>query len=127
MAPPWPRLTWALPWDAVPMFLARPPRFGCWETIYLACRGLFNLPRQTVHVIRQNLFWSLIFNSIGIGLAVTGRLNPIWASAAMMLSSFLVIANSLRLGTTNQTEIWGDADSNPANQDRSNWRTGQEM
>ncbi len=53
--------------------------------------------RRSVAVIRQNLFWSLVYNTLGIGLAATGRLNPIWAAAAMVLSSLLVVANSLRL------------------------------
>ncbi len=55
------------------------------------------LAHRTVRIIRQNLFWSLAYNVFGIGLAVSGRLNPIWASAAMMLSSFFVVGNSLRL------------------------------
>ena len=57
------------------------------------------LAHRTVGVIRQNLFWTFAYNTLGIGLAVTGRLNPIWASAAMMLSSFFVVGNSLRLGS----------------------------
>jgi cation transport ATPase len=56
------------------------------------------LAQQTVRVIRQNLFWAFVFNVAGMGLAVSGHLNPIWASAAMMVSSFLVIGNCARLG-----------------------------
>ena len=55
------------------------------------------LARQTVRVIRQNLFWAFIYNVGGIGLAVSGQLNPVWAGAAMVASSLLVITNSLRL------------------------------
>lgn len=55
------------------------------------------LARQTMRVVRQNLFWAFAYNSAGIVLAATGRLNPIWAAAAMGLSSILVIGNSLRL------------------------------
>lgn len=58
-----------------------------------------SLARQTVRIIRQNLFWAFIYNIFGIGLAVSGRLNPIWAGVAMVASSFLVIMNSLRLNT----------------------------
>ena len=58
-----------------------------------------SLARQTVRIIRQNLFWAFIYNIIGIGLAVSGRLNPIWAGVAMVASSFLVITNSLRLNS----------------------------
>jgi P-type E1-E2 ATPase len=55
------------------------------------------LARRTVRVIRQNLFWAMAYNILGIGLACTGRLNPVWAALAMTLSGGLVLANSLRL------------------------------
>jgi heavy metal translocating P-type ATPase len=55
------------------------------------------LARQTVRVIRQNLLWAFVYNVAGIALACTGRLNPTLAALAMALSSFLVVANSLRL------------------------------
>ena len=55
------------------------------------------LARLTSRVVKQNLFWAFAYNCIGIGLAVTGRLNPIWAALAMAVSSLLVITNSLRL------------------------------
>lgn len=58
-----------------------------------------SLARQTVRIIRQNLFWAFIYNIVGIGLAVSGHLNPIWAGVAMVASSFLVITNSLRLNS----------------------------
>jgi heavy metal translocating P-type ATPase len=55
------------------------------------------LARQTVTVIRQNLFWSFAYNVAGIALAATGRLNPVWAAAAMAAGGISVVANSLRL------------------------------
>jgi len=56
-----------------------------------------DLARQTMRIVRQNLFWAFAYNTAGIALAATGRLNPIWAAAAMGASSILVIGNSLRL------------------------------
>jgi hypothetical protein len=43
------------------------------------------------------LFWSFAYNLVGIGLAASGRLNPIWAAAAMALGGLCVVGNSLRL------------------------------
>lgn len=54
------------------------------------------LARRTVRVIRQNLFWAFAYNTAGIVLACTGRLNPVAAALAMVASSFFVVANSLR-------------------------------
>lgn len=52
---------------------------------------------STMRVVRQNLGWALIYNAIGIPLAMTGRLTPVFAAAAMTLSSLCVVVNSLRL------------------------------
>jgi P-type E1-E2 ATPase len=55
------------------------------------------LARRTVRIVRQNLFWALAYNVVGMYLACAGWLNPIWASAAMAVSGLLVVGNSLRL------------------------------
>ncbi|HEU5433034.1 MAG TPA: HAD-IC family P-type ATPase, partial [Thermomicrobiales bacterium] len=59
------------------------------------------LSRATVSTIRQNLAWAFSYNLLGIALAASGRLNPVWAAAAMVISSVLVIGNSLRLARWN--------------------------
>ena len=55
------------------------------------------LSRDTIAAIRQNLVLAFAYNVLMIPLAAFGVLSPIWASAAMSLSSVSVIANSLRL------------------------------
>lgn len=58
---------------------------------------LVRLAQRTVKTVRWNLFWAFAYNIVGIGLAGSGWLHPVFAAIAMTVSSLLVITNSLVL------------------------------
>ena len=62
------------------------------------------LSRASMRNIRENLFWAVAYNTVCIPAAAGvfyafggGLLNPVWAGAAMALSSICVVSNALRL------------------------------
>ena len=64
---------------------------------------LFKISEKTIKIIKENLFWAFVYNIIMIPVAIgvfksfDVSINPMIASAAMMLSSLCVVFNSLRL------------------------------
>jgi P-type Cu2+ transporter len=53
--------------------------------------------KATMHIVKQNMIWALIYNALCVPLAVTGVLTPWMAGLGMAVSSLLVLLNSLRL------------------------------
>jgi P-type Cu2+ transporter len=78
--------------------------------VYLATPGLGALVRlvagaeRTMHVIRRNIGFSLVYNLIGATLAITGRISPLIAAILMPASSLTVVVASWR------SQTFSDAD-----------------
>ncbi len=72
----------------------------------LDAANAISLGKKTLKNIRENLFWAFIYNIIGIPIAAgvlipifNIKLEPMFAAAAMSLSSFCVVVNALRLNS----------------------------
>jgi Cu2+-exporting ATPase/Cu+-exporting ATPase len=55
------------------------------------------LARRAYQTIGWNLLWAFVYNVIGVAIAMAGLLHPILAALAMVVSSALVVGNSLRI------------------------------
>lgn len=58
---------------------------------------VLDLARAAVGTARFNLAWAFAYNAVGLWLAASGRLPPIFAASAMVASSLVVVLNSGRL------------------------------
>lgn len=84
-----------------------------------------SLSRAVIRNIRENLFWALIYNSLGIPLAagvffplLGWKLNPMFGAAAMSLSSFCVVMNALRLNLFGRGKNKADNSKDPRSEDK---------
>ncbi len=60
---------------------------------------VLRLARMNHRIVKQNLFWAFFYNVLGIGVAAAGLMQPVLAAAAMIVSSMMVLGNSLRVGS----------------------------
>ncbi|HNE05762.1 MAG TPA: cation-translocating P-type ATPase, partial [Anaerolineales bacterium] len=58
---------------------------------------LVDLSRESMKRVRQNLGWAVIYNLIGVALAMTGLLQPIFSAFAMVASSIFVTTNAMKM------------------------------
>ncbi len=79
--------------EAADLLLTRPKLLKLLTAIGLA--------RQSMRIIRQNLFWAFSYNLLALPLAASGNLAPVYGAAAMAFSSVCVVSNSLRLKRIN--------------------------
>lgn len=73
-----------------------------------ALPDLLDLAARAVRTARRNLAWAFSYNALGLWLAASGRLTPVFAAAAMVASSALVVLSSSRLGGAVQGERGGE-------------------
>jgi Cu2+-exporting ATPase len=85
--------------QAVPLAQAQADFVVMGEQLGLVVKTL-GLAKQTMRVVRQNLWWAAIYNALCVPLAVVGLL-PAWlAGLGMAFSSLFVVLNALRLANT---------------------------
>lgn len=74
---------------------------------------LMDISKMTMRIIKQNLFWSLFYNSLLIPMAaglfgfMGIKLNPMFGAIMMSISSIVVLSNALRINKLNKKEVNG--------------------
>ena len=63
----------------------------------LAALEAIKISKKSVKIIKSNLGWAFFYNVAAIPFAASGNLSPMYAAAAMSLSSLFVVLNSLRI------------------------------
>ncbi len=58
---------------------------------------LIDLSRESIKRVRQNLGWAVIYNLVGVILAMAGLLQPVFSAFAMIASSIFVTSNAMRM------------------------------
>lgn len=58
---------------------------------------LVDLSRASMKRVKQNLGWAVIYNLVGVGLAMAGLLQPVFSAFAMVASSIFVTTNAMKM------------------------------
>ncbi len=58
---------------------------------------LVDLSRESMKRVKQNLGWAVIYNLVGVGLAMAGLLQPVFSAFAMVASSIFVTTNAMKM------------------------------
>ena len=58
---------------------------------------LVDLSRESMKRVKQNLGWAVIYNLVGVGLAMAGLLQPVFSAFAMVASSIFVTTNAMKI------------------------------
>ena len=61
--------------------------------------------KKANRIIRQNIYWALLYNILALPLAAMGFIPPWAAAIGMSLSSLIVVGNALRLLSANKTSL----------------------
>ena len=81
----------------VPICPAKAPTWSCLETICLKLVEVLRIARRWRHIILTNFAGTLLVDSVGVGLAGLGFLNPVLAAIIHVSSEIVFTLNSARL------------------------------